>query len=333
MTKYTPAQKALSTGSSGLLCIFVLFLSLTHRVSAQEAPTKTIYFLAGPKDHVGGEGTGRHETRRDLLVLQQCIDSAINIKGVKIKTKFLYERDALNIDDMKDVAAIIVECSSETSSPDRTHPLFPPSNGNIKSYDKPTLAYLDQLDSLHKAGMGIMILHWGIAVGNQKAANYHLSWFGETALEGYTHNPLGYWTVTPIKSAEKHPILRGVKPWLYKDEIFSNLLVKANDPYRIDLLTGEAAKTNQGTIGPNCIASAYDKNGARGILWGGMDYHSALLNENYLRFVLNAIVWTAGIDVPKGGVRTAAKGLQLSPIRPDGFDKLKPDNFDTFNKK
>jgi len=109
--------------------------------------------------------------------------------------------------------------------------------------------------------------------------------------------------------------------------------VKANDPYRIDLLTGEAAKTNQGAIEPNCIASAYDKNGARGILWGGMDYHSALLNENYLRFVLNAIVWTAGIDVPKGGVKTAAKGLQLSAIRPDGFDKLKPDNFDTFNKK
>jgi len=105
--------------------------------------------------------------------------SAINIKGVKIKTKFLYERDSLNIDDMKDVAAIIVECSSETSSPNRTHPLFPPSNGNTKSYDKPTLAYLDQLDSLHKAGMGIMILHWGIAVGNQKAANYYLSWFGE----------------------------------------------------------------------------------------------------------------------------------------------------------
>src|SRR5258708_24308890 len=100
MTKYSSAPKASSAKAFRLLCIVILFLSLTHRVSAQEVPTKTIYFLAGPKDHVGGEGTGRHETRRDLLVLQQCIDSAINIKGVKIKTKFLYEREALIINEM-----------------------------------------------------------------------------------------------------------------------------------------------------------------------------------------------------------------------------------------
>ncbi len=68
----------------------------------------------------------------------------------------------------------------------------------------------------------------------------------------------------------------------------------------------------------------YEKDKQRGVLWGGMDYHSALLNENYLRFVLNEIVWTAGIEVPKGGVKTAAKQLQLSPIKPDTFDKMKP---------
>jgi hypothetical protein len=51
---------------------------------------------------------------------------------------------------------------------------------------------------------------------------------------------------------------------------------------------------------------------------------TALLNENYLRFVLNEIVWTPGIEVSKGGVKTAAKQLQLSPIKPDVFDKMKP---------
>jgi hypothetical protein len=110
-------------------------------------------------------------------------------------------------------------------------------------------------------------------------------------------------------------------------------VVKPGDPYRTDLLVGESPQTNQGVIAPNGIASAYENGNARGLLWGGMDYHSALLNENYLRFVLNAIVWTAGIDVPKGGVKTAAKQLQLSPTRTDGFDKFKPANFDEFNKK
>ncbi len=239
MTNYTSTLKALSARLFRLLC-FILFLAITYRVSAQEVPTKTIYFLAGPKDHVGAEGTGRHETRRDLLVLQHCIDSAINIKGVKIKTKFLYQRDALNIQDLKDVAAIIVECSSVTSSETRTHPLLPPLPKGEKTYDKATLAYLDQIDSLQAAGMGIMIVHWGIATdGAAPIVNSHyMQWFGQVAVPGYTQNPLGFWKVTPIKAAEKHPILRGVGPWTYKDEIFSRLLVNPNDPYRTDLLTG-----------------------------------------------------------------------------------------------
>jgi len=295
---------------------------------AQNVPTKVIYFLAGPKDHAGPEGSGRHETRRDLLVLQHCIDSISNVKGVKILTKFLYSRTALDVADMKDVAAIIVECSAESSSKERANPIFPPSGDNTRTYDRATLAYLAQLDSLHKAGMGIMILHWGITTTNQKATQYHMSWFGEASMAGYTHNPLGYWSVMPIQAAKNHPILRGVGPWNYKDEIFSRMVVNPGDPYRTDLLTGVAEKSNQGAVtDPLGIASAYEKNGARGVLWGGMDYHSALLNENYRRFVLNAILWTAGIDVPKNGAKSDAKQLQLSVEKPDEFDRLKPEGF------
>lgn len=316
------------------VALLIFVASLGNQSMAQEKE-KVIYFLAGPKDHAGGEGSGRHETRRDLLVLQNCIDSITNIKGIKIKTQFLYERDAINVDDMKDAAAIIVECSSVTSSPKRTHPLLPPLAPGQKDYGKDTLAYFDKIDSLQEAGMGIMIIHWGIATDGAAPSvqRHYLKWFGQVALSGYTRNPLGYWTTTPIKAAQKHPVLSGVKPWMYKDEIFSNLVVKPADPYRTDLLLGESPQTNQGNIASNCIASAFEKGKARGLLWGGMDYHSALLNESYLRFVLNAIVWTAGIEVPKEGVKTAARQLQLSPARSDGFDKFKPANFDEFNKK
>ncbi len=58
-----------------------------------------------------------------------------------------------------------------------------------------------------------------------------------------------------------------------------------------------------------------------------MDFHSALLNENYLRFVLNAITWTAGIDVPAGGVKTNAKQLQLAPINKTYDNTKKPDGY------
>ena len=323
-----PAKKYLPKVIISILFIVVFNCFFT---SASAQTTKVIYFLAGPKDHVGAEGSGRHETKRDLLVLQRCLDSVANIKGVKIVTKYLAERTTLDIEDFKGVDAIIVECSSVTSSQKRTHPLFPPLPPGVRTYGKDTLAYLNQIDSLQAAGMGIMVIHWGIATeNNQPATEHYLRWFGQTAMPNYTQNPLGFWKITPIKSAAKHPILSGVKPWIYKDEIFSRLVVNPNDPYRTDLLMGESPETNQseygspkGVISPRCVASVYEKGKARGILWGGMDYHSALLNENYLRFVLNEIVWTAGIDIPKGGVKTNAKQLQLSPPRTDSFDKYK----------
>ena len=309
------------------VAILMLLTFVYFKASAQNVPTKTIYFLAGPKDHAGPEGSGRHETRRDLLVMQHCIDSISNVTGVKINTKFSYMRNALDIEDLKGVDAIIVECSAESSSKERAHPLFPPSGDNTRSYDKATLDYLAKLDSLHKAGMGIMVLHWGITTTNQKATQYYLSWFGSSSLSGYTRNPLGYWSVSPIEASKNHPILRGVGPFNYKDEIFSRMVVNPGDPYRTDLLTGTIQRSNQGASDPLGIATAYDKNGARGVLWGGMDYHSALKNDNYRRFVLNAILWTAGIEVPKGGAKTNAKGLQLSVDKPDEFDRLKPEGF------
>lgn len=318
----------MNTYSRILTAFIVIVLACTSqfKASAQNVPTKVIYFLAGPKDHAGPEGSGRHETRRDLLVLQHCIDSIANVKGVKIVTKFLYKRSALDIEDLKGVDAIIIESSAEGSSKERAHPIFPPTEANARSYDKATLAYLAQVDSLHKKGMGIMVLHWAITTTNQKATQYHMSWFGSASLGGYSRNPLGFWEVTPIKSAQNHPILRGVGPFNYKDEIFSKMVVNPADPYRTDLLTGKIEKSNQGAAEPLGIATAYDKNGARGVLWGGMDYHSALLNENYRRFVLNAILWTAGIDVPAGGVKSNARQLQLSENNAD-FDNLKPAGF------
>lgn len=300
--------------------IGLLVLSLTIEARAQkEVPTKVIYFMAGVKDHAG---PSRHETEKDLLVLQRCLDSVSNIKGVKIVTRFVYKRTALDINDMKDAAAIVIESSAEGSSKNRVDPLFPPSPDNRRTYSKEVLEYLNQVDSLHKAGMGVVVLHWAVAATNVRAANLYRSWFGGGFVDGYSHNPLGMWTVTPVASGKKHAVMRGVGPWTYKDEIFSRFMVIPEDPHRTDLLMGEAPKTNQGKIEPRCITWAYEDGLSRGLIYGGMDYHSALLNDNYRRFLLNAIVWAAGIDVPSEGVKSQAKGLQLIQAVPDEFDNM-----------
>src|SRR6188472_1243858 len=100
------------------------FCFCSELFAQKELPVRVIYFMAGIKDHAG---PSRHETEKDLLVLQRCIDSINNVKGVKIVTRFIYKRTALDINDMKDAAAIVIESSAEGSSQNRVHPLFPPS--------------------------------------------------------------------------------------------------------------------------------------------------------------------------------------------------------------
>ncbi len=143
------------------------------------------------RDHQG------MKPKKILLVLQRCLDSVSNIKGVKIVTRFIYKRTALDINDLKDAAAIVIESSAEGSSKERVDPLFPPSPDNRRTYTKEVQDYLNQVDSLHKAGMGVVVLHWAVAATHQRAANLYRSWFGGGFVEGYSHNPLGMWTVTP----------------------------------------------------------------------------------------------------------------------------------------
>src|SRR5690606_2236280 len=98
--------------SKGFLLVLAVFLRPSLR-AALAHPTKLVYSMAGLKDHAG---PSRHETEKDLLVLQRCLDSVSNINGVKIVTKFIYGRTALDIEDMKGVDAIVIESSSEGSS-------------------------------------------------------------------------------------------------------------------------------------------------------------------------------------------------------------------------
>ncbi len=62
-----------------IVCLISFFCSIS--IWAQkETPTKVIYFMAGVKDHAG---PSRHETEKDLLVLQRCLDSVTNNKRCK----------------------------------------------------------------------------------------------------------------------------------------------------------------------------------------------------------------------------------------------------------
>ncbi|CAN5483189.1 ThuA domain-containing protein [soil metagenome] len=270
---------------------FTYFYSLTNLVFAQ---TK-IVFLAEPKDH---GVPGRHEYEKDLKVLAWCLENAINLS--EIKTKIYVGKAPRDLTELKDASAIVILSSSDRLE-NETHPLFPPEpTTDRRTYDSETLEYLKEFDEIIRTGVGVAVFHYANWVENWTARRYYMDWIGGLWVQGGSKNLKDQWSMS-LKN-KNHPVLRGIKPWSYYDEIFVRFLLP-NDPNRTDLVIATPAES---PVGPQVAGWAYDReDGGRGFVYGGVDYHENILKEeDYRKFLLNGIVWAAGIEVPAEGVVT-----------------------------
>ena len=262
--------------------------------------TKQVVFLAGPKDH---GAPGRHEYEKDLRALAWALENSPNLKG--ISTRVYVGKAPRDLSELKNASVIVIHSSSDRHAKE-THPLFPPDpTTDHTTYDAETLAYLAELDKLIKTGVGVVIFHYANWAENWRARGLYLDWTGGLWVQMASRNPNDQWTMTPKNPG--HPVLRGVKLWTYRDEVFSRFFLP-DDPRRTDLLVGTPAKS---PVGPQVAAWAYQRpDGGRGFVMGGVDYHDNMKLEDYRRFLLNGIVWAAGMEVPAGGVQSPVPPAQ-----------------------
>jgi len=168
-------------------------------------------------------------------------------------------------------------------------------------YDPDTTAWLKSLDALIKQKhIGLTIFHYSMWVDNRAGRSALLDWFGGLWIPYASHNPVDTWTVQPLNGA--HPILSGVAPWTYREEMYSRYFLFDN-PGRTELLEARPSDPKNG-IAFDPVSWAYARpDGGRSFVWGGADFHDNLHNvASYRKFLLNGIAWTAGLDVPAGGV-------------------------------
>jgi type 1 glutamine amidotransferase len=276
-----------------------LVAGLGGRAAAQTPATpagpKKIIFLAGPKDH--GQ-PGRHEYEKDLRILAAALESSPNLKGVK--TEFYVGKAPTDPAVYADAAAIVIESSSDRD-PRETHPLFPPEPETTRhTYDQQTLDFLKSIDARAKAGMGIVVFHYANWAEHWVARRYYLDWTGGLWVAQVSRNPVDTWTMTP-KSTD-HPIMRGVKEWTYRDEVFCRFHLPV-DLKRTELILATPQKA---PTGPQIASWAYEREGGgRAFVYGGVDFHDNLSTvEDYRKLLLNGIVWAAGVEVPAGGVQS-----------------------------
>ena len=270
-------------------------LALFAAAQSVSADTKKVLFLAGPRDH---GAPGRHEYERDLKTLATSLEQATNISGVT--TQLMVGSLPRDLEAVRGAAAIVINSSSDRAS-NEIHPLFPPNpSTNGRGYDADTEAWLKSLDELIRQDrIGVVVIHYASWAENWRAREYYLKWTGGLWVQIASKNPVDQWSMTLEK--KKHPVLRGVKPWEFRDEIFCRYFLP-HDARRTNLLLASPKEDKQ-RIGPQIASWAYQRDdGGRGFVFGGLDFRDNLALDNYRRFLLNGIAWSAGIEIPRGGI-------------------------------
>ena len=277
---------------ASMFCVVALFAGLSGPAVAQK-----ILFLAGPRDH---GFPGRHEYERDLRTLAQSLEASTNLKGVS--TELRVGRLPQDLALLDGVSAIVIDSSSDRAA-DETNPLFPPNpSTNGRGYDETTTAWLKSLDErISKQKIGIVVLHYANWVENWRAREYLLGWTGGLWVQIGSKNPQDDWKMA--LESKRHPILRGVKPWTYRDEIFCRFLLP-NDQRRTNLILATPTQ-DKFKIGPQIASWAYQRDdGGRGFVFGGLDFRDNLARDNYRKLLLNGIAWAANPEIPKHGVES-----------------------------
>lgn len=136
------------------------------------------------------------------------------------------------------------------------------------------------------------------------------------------------WSVNPIWKLnglpdESNVAARGVEALNVEDEWYYHLRLRNRPPAPMSLLSTVPPLESLGQDGPRsgnpAVRLALERKepqllawtftsarGARGFGFTGGHFHRNWYNDNFRRLVLNALVWCCGIEVPIGGVVSAA---------------------------
>ncbi len=166
-------------------------------------------------------------------------------------------------------------------------------------------AHWAKFSKLLDGGCGFVLLHQAVDFPKGESGDKIKGWLGGVFLGDIGCR--GHWDMD-LKTTDEHPVLRGVKSfaapgdgWLYNlhfaDKGFTPLLVGAvPDKSR----TSADAKAHAGR--DEVIAWAHQRpDGGRGFGFTGADLHKSWSYESQRKLVVNGILWTAGLEVPKNG--------------------------------
>ena len=160
-------------------------------------------------------------------------------------------------------------------------------------------------------GCGWVNMHYAVEypvkAGDRDIAGPVKGWLGGYYETGYSINP--HWDAM-IRSLPKHPITRGVKPFTIRDEWYYNMRwvddMKGVTPILQALPPDNTRSTRRHEGAARARSRRWPgpssgKDGGRSFGFTGGHFHRNWADEDFRRLVVNAILWCAKVDVPRGG--------------------------------
>lgn len=250
---------------------------------AESAPKKII-FLAGESSH----GYGEHEYWAGCLLLCTALNEQ---KEAPVEAEVIsgWPRDESVLDNASEI--VVYDSSTKLIG---------------KHWEK--------MDALAKAGKGLTFLHYAVHPSAAMGEKYYRPWIGGAFESGFSVNPFWIADLQPLPS---HPVSNGItSPIRAFDEFYYNMRFAQDRAAVLDLATATPSKENvvrvnnlwttegaEGLGKPQTLMwGTVRPDGGRGVGFSGGHYHRNWAIDDYRKLVLNAIVWCAGIDVPKNGV-------------------------------
>lgn len=270
---------------SVLLFVFAAVFSM--QIAADEKAK--IVFISGTPSH----GRMHHEHRAGNTILAKHLNaSGLSVNAVLVP-HYGYPEDATILDD---AATVVIFCTGH--------------RGHVLN------RHLDYFDSLMKKGTGVVMIHWATEAEKGKPGDKFLEWMGGFCDLDWSVNP--HWKPN-FNQLPEHPITRGVKPFSINDEWYYHMRfvkdMKGVTPILSDLPPPETLRRPDGARSGNPtvrkavangerqhVAWAYQRpSGGRGFGFTGAHNHDSWRDDNFRKVVLNAILWTAKVEIPEGG--------------------------------
>ncbi len=303
--RHTPVPRLMKTTKSLLsACLWTLVLFPIFSLVGEAAepsvekvvgkPTvKKLVFVAGRKSH-GPEGNGIHDYPWSVRLLKVLFERSNVREGVRVETHF----DGWPADDrsLEDADTVVVISDGRDGHIGEEAP-------HLVSEER-----RNRMGRLIEKGCGLVTFHFSVFAPEALEESV-LRWSG-----GYFQWDTGgqrKW-YSAIKVAEddlwlpspQHPVVRGVKPFRMRDEFYYNLRFAANG-VRVSPLLAVPALPGRDPDGRWVAWATEREGGGRAFATSCGHFYDNWKNDEFRKLMLNAIAWTAKVEIPQGGVEAA----------------------------